>query len=134
MWHFLDLTQDQKHERRILLDRYGAIAQASVLVPLVLLQLYFGLCWLHDRSKRNQDLDQKSARIQSNVLLRAITLIRQWTWWAGESVEIFGYHVSIRGELVAAISWTAWLILLCVLQTGDGKLHVSSSNKVVGSI
>lgn len=119
MWHFVDLTQDQKHERRILLDRCGAIAQASVLVPLVVLQLYFGVCWLHDRLRRSHDIDQKTIHDQS--LFQAITRIRQWIWWAGEPVEVLGYHVSTRGDLIAATAWTAWLLLLCVLQTGDGK-------------
>ena len=121
MWHFVDLTQDQKHERRILLDRYGAIAQASVLIPLLLLQIYFGLCWLHDCLKRKTDLDQKSTHGRSNALSKVIVGIRQWTWWAGEPVEIFGYHVSNRGESIAAVSWTLWLLLLCILQTGNGK-------------
>lgn len=135
MWHFVDLTQDQKHERRILLDRYGAIAQASVLVPLILLQLYFALCWLDERLKRRHDFDSKANRDRSNVLSQAITTIRQWAWWAGEPVEILGYHVSSRGELIAANTWTAWLILLCVVQTGDGKiLTIASAEKVTGPI
>ena len=121
MWHFVDLTQDQKHERRILLDRYGAIAQASVLIPLLLLQIYFGLCWLHDRLERKTDLDQKLIQGRSSALSKVIVGIRQWTWWAGEPVEIFGYHVSNRGESIVAVSWTLLLLLLCVLQTGDGK-------------
>ncbi|GAB7346389.1 hypothetical protein MBLNU457_5093t1 [Dothideomycetes sp. NU457] len=133
MWHFVDLTQDQKHERRILLDRYGAVAQASVLVPVILLQLYFALCWLHDRLKRKYDFDQKTTSDQSNVLFQTITTIRQWTWWAGEPVEILGYHVSTRGEMIAAISWTAWLILLCILQTGNDYLHLTKRFGIVAA-
>jgi len=129
MWHFKDLSSDQKHERRLLLDQYATIAQASVLVPLLVLQLYFFAYWIRSHWTNSNVLEtpgsphEKAAGRRPDVLTRAKTSLRIFLWWAGEPVVIGDYYVSTRGELLGASAWFAWLLLLCVLQTGDGEWH-----------
>ena len=127
MWHFKNLSDDQKHERRLLLDHYATIAQASILVPLLALQLYFFAHWIRSRWTNSNALEtpgsprEKAASKRLDVSTRVKTSTRIFLWWAGEPVLIGDYYVSTRGELLGASVWFAWLLLLCVLQTGDGE-------------
>ena len=127
MWHFLDLTPEQKAHRRELLDRYATIAQLSALIPLKATALYLLTQWIHDRWMDRGDRDipsspyLKEAKTRRGVLWRVRCWSRRVTWWAGEPVEVWGYGFAKRGEVLGAAVWTAWLLLLCVLQTGDGE-------------
>lgn len=129
LWHFVDLSDAQKQRRRELLDLYAYIAEASVFVPILALQLFFLIAWIHDKSTRHDDLSsipsspyRKESRLRKFAfLVRAQKNIRRFNWWAGEPIEIYGSLVATRGEFLGAAGWAAWLLLLCVLQTGDGK-------------
>ena len=132
MWHFLDLTQDQKLERRRLLDLYGSIAQISALIPLLILQIYFLALWLY---RRWSDRDGKiSGGIPGSPYLkkrrdgmvggfwsRVRVGWRKSLWWMGDGVEVLGFK-STKGEIVGAGLWTFWLLVLCCLQTRGGEL------------
>jgi hypothetical protein len=41
-------------------------------------------------------------------------------WWLGDEV-VSGW--GSRGHWIAGISWAAWLLFLCVHETGHGKLQ-----------
>lgn len=38
----------------------------------------------------------------------------------GEEVEVLGCGIGRRGEVIGAGVWTAWLVVLCVVQTEHG--------------
>lgn len=38
----------------------------------------------------------------------------------GDKIEFLGFTL-MKGEIVVAAVWTAWLLLLSTVQTGDGK-------------
>lgn len=125
-WHFVDLSDAQKHERRILLDRYATIAQVSVIVPVLAVQLYFLACWIQIRRTRDDGFEKPgSPYLKEHFQRRSQTqkaneLIRRVIWWAGEPIELFDSFVATNGEFLGAAAWTAWLLLLCGLQTSDG--------------
>lgn len=131
MWHFADLNEAQKHERRRLLDLYGTIAQYSALVPLLFLQIYLLCCYIRKRwIGRSNDAEletpsspyrkkQRQSTLHSRTEKLKVTW-RQTAWWAGEKIEFLGFTL-MKGEIVAAAIWTAWLLLLSLLQTEDGK-------------
>jgi hypothetical protein len=55
-YEFVDLTDAQKQHRRVLLDAYGLVAQASAGVVLILLQLYFLAQWIRQRRSDGMDV------------------------------------------------------------------------------
>jgi len=128
MWHFLDLSQDQKLERRRLLDLYGSLAQVSALIPLSILQIYFFIGWLRRRwSKRNgrddipssPHLKKQRSDILTGSVARSKEIWRTTSWWMGDRVDIWKSRVT-KGEIVTGIVWTAWLIFLSCIQTQGG--------------
>lgn len=127
-YHFADLTKEQKHERRQLLDWYGSLAQVSVFVPLLVIQCFFLAAWLSRRWRAQDDLETPSspyAKEQRLGMKRGVrdlrASLRKLAWWAGDSTEVSGYCFGTKGEVLGAVLWTVWLLLLCFLQTGDGK-------------
>lgn len=129
IWSFVQLTPEQKHDRRLKLDFYGALAQVSILVPLLALQAYFLVCWARTKLRGNETGEMPGSPYMKMERKRAKWgSARGWqqgwrcvTWWLGEPLDVRGYELGKKGECVAAVAWTAWLLLLCVLQTGNGK-------------
>ncbi|KAK5125346.1 hypothetical protein LTR85_000455 [Meristemomyces frigidus] len=139
-YHFLDLTSEQKHQRRYLLDWYGSLAQISVFVPLLAAQGYFLFIWANRRwvGQGNSDAPNsphaKRQRVNGTGRVRSVTeTARKVAWWAGNSLDVFGYHLGTNGDALAALLWAAWLLLLCVLQTGDDYMHITKRFGTVAS-
>ena len=131
-YHFVDLTDAQKHQRRLLLDRYAVIAQVSVLLPLLVLQARLLSFWINRNIRQTASNEApsspylKSAQRQGGFSLRSLrTSYRRWYWWASEPLSLFGDHLGSRGEVLGAAVWTVWLLVLCFLQTGDGMYNAS---------
>ncbi|KAK5727004.1 hypothetical protein LTR15_002895 [Elasticomyces elasticus] len=141
LYHFVDLTAEQKHERRELLDYYGAIAQLSILIPLLILQSYHVSAWLHRRWRSQAGFDvpssprakrEQSARTRFNITHLA-TALRRLQWWCGDPCTILGINLGTNGEAITTLAWSAWLLTLCFLQTGDDYLHLTKRFGTVAS-
>lgn len=131
-YHFLDLTSDQKHQRRQLLDYYGSLARASILVPLLVIQLFFIAAWIH-RKWQSDFLDPPSSpyakekRHGRKVSSRNLkTTFQSLVWWCGDPIRVFDCHLGTKGEVLGAAIWAVWLLSLCLTQTGEGKLTALS--------
>lgn len=114
----------QKHERRLLIDRYGIYSQLSALIPILGYQLYRLALWVNSERQRTKvtysavpsSPDRKRAKTSIVGKLRAQW--RSFVWWLGG--EVFtGW--GLRGHWIASGLWTAWLLFLSVHRTGDGK-------------
>lgn len=127
-YHFLDLTPDEKSHRRELLTQYAFYSQLSALIPILGYGVYrlcaalfarkgaFGVAY---SALRQSPGSTESSRESKDVSLKAIS--KQWRsvqWWLHDEVAP---DWGLRGRWIAAILWTFWLLLLCVLQTGHGK-------------
>ena len=128
-YHFVDLTDQQKHRRRELLDWYGALAQVSALIPLLLIQVYFGAAWLSRKWRHKDGLEApssphaKHSRSASKFSTTSIQgTVRRILWWSGDPLDVLDVHLGTNGEVLAAVGWTAWLLVLSFLQTGDGTV------------
>ena len=121
-YHFLTVDPDQKHERRLLLDRYGAFAQLSALVPIIVYQLYRLGVWVYSerqRSKATYTALSSPARKKYNHASSG-NMAKRWRavkWWLGDDL-VTGWGP--RGHWIAGISWASWLLFLCINETGDG--------------
>lgn len=124
-YHLVDLSPEQRHERRIIIDRYGVYAQLSVLVPILAYRLYRLATWVYAARQRQKDAQYdavpSSPRLKHAKLARTHGLIsglRSVLWWMeGEVAEGWGE----RGHWIAGGAWMSWLLFLCVHNTGDGK-------------
>jgi hypothetical protein len=122
-YHLLDLTHEQKHERRLLLDRYGVYAQLSALIPILGYQFYRLSVWMYSERQRSKT---KYSAIPSSPTLKRTRTSASGTWaartralvWWLESEVAIGW--GLRGQWIAAGFWVSWLLFLCVHQTGQG--------------
>lgn len=136
-YHLVDLSPEQRHERRIIIDRYGVYAQLSTLVPILAYQLYRLATWVYAARQRQKDAQYdavpSSPRLKHAKLARTHGLIsglRSLLWWAeGEAAEGWGE----RGHWIAGGAWMSWLLFLCVHKTGDGKFICFGSEPNLGA-
>ncbi|KAK3376717.1 ferric reductase like transmembrane component [Lasiosphaeria ovina] len=131
-YRFLDLTETEKHLRRLALDQYASYAQLSSLLPLCLAILY--------RIIQQWDTKEGTSRQGVSPLLRAqsqkadgvrASQVRKVQWWLGEEVLIFGSSWGQRDQWLVGLLWGSWLLLLCVLDTGHDYLHLTKRLGVV---
>jgi hypothetical protein len=127
-YHLLDLSSEQKHQRRVLLDRYGVYAQLSTLLPVLAYQLYRLARWVNVARRRQEaayDAVPSSPRLKHAKLKRTDNLLKRWrsiVWWLdAEVVEGWG----TRGHCITGGLWGAWLLFLCMHRTGEGMLFFS---------
>lgn len=121
-YHFITLDEDEKHARRLLLNRYGAFAQLSALVPIIVYQLYRLAVWVgSERQRSKATYSELSSPVRkSHKQGTPGTLASKWRvvkWWlGGELASGWG----LRRHWIAGAGWATWLLFLCVHETGDG--------------
>ena len=128
-YQFLDLTTAQKQARRHALDRYGLIAQLSALVPVALFLLYRLASWGIVRAT-GSDRGNYTAVPNSPVLKRQrLSAVGSWTtrarkvaWWFGNDVVFLRWNWGPRDQIILGAVWTVWLLVLCVVGTGNGEI------------
>jgi hypothetical protein len=132
-YHLVDLSHEQKLQRRELLDRYGVFAQLSALIPILGYQLYRLGVWVYSERQRAKIAYSEvpsSPISKQRRLSTSGTIVRKWRsvqWWLSSEVAP-GWGV--RGRVLAGGLWTLWLLFLCSHKTGDGRwssIHCQSS-------
>lgn len=122
-YHFVDLDEQQNLRRRELLDGYGQFAQLSILLVPLIYQLSYGLRLLAGRLLRSQHRYQPVKEHQSPVLSNFKQPATSNIWarvrWALDHEIVEGWGT--RQEWFIAALWAAWLFVLAVKDTGDGK-------------
>lgn len=126
-YQFVNPTEAQKISRRTLLDTYGLVAQASAGVVLIVIQLFFLAQWLRRKQQQSgpdvpSSPSLKHSQKSGNPGFNAIE--RRWRrleWWSGDSLVLFGIDCGTHGQILAATVWTAWLLVLCFAEIGNGE-------------
>ncbi|KAK3305796.1 ferric reductase NAD binding domain-containing protein [Chaetomium strumarium] len=136
-YHFLDPSPAEKQVRRQTLDKYALYAQLSALV-LVAFVLLSRLGEWRTKGKGSSRGDYDAVPSSPVLKERRNSGLEVWNsrarrvrWWLGEDVVVAGMVLGQRDQWVAGISWTAWLLLLCVLQTGEDYLHLTKRLGIV---
>jgi hypothetical protein len=127
LYHFVNLTQEDIIQRRILLDRYGIYAQLSAFVPLLVYQLYRLGIWVSSQRKTSQVAytgvpSTSGSPVQKQIRLSTSGGLEKWwrstLWWLeGELYPGWG----LRSHWIAGLTWVSWLLFLTVHRTGDGE-------------
>lgn len=137
-YHFLTLSQEEVLLRRSTIDYYASVAHYSALAPAVVLILLR----LIQRAARpirrlggyddDDDDDDRGqyAHVPGTPTLKARhnstlgTLAARWRavrWWFGDDVVLLGVSWGQRDEWLLGLGWMSWLLMLCVLGTGEGQ-------------
>lgn len=127
-YHLLDLTHDEKHLRRLALDRYAVYSQLSALIPILAYQLYRLGGWVYSerqRAKVRYSAIPSSPGLKQSRTSTTGAVVRRWrafVWWLkGEVAPTWG----LRVHWIAGTTWMTWLLFLCVHQTGEDYLHIT---------
>ncbi|KAI8952428.1 ferric reductase like transmembrane component [Xylaria longipes] len=141
-YQFVDLDTAQLQARRRALDRYGLIAQLSALVPVALFLLYRLVTWGVARSAGSgrgayaavPDIPDSPTlkRQRLSPLGSWSASVRKVAWWFGDDVVLLGWNWGPRDQIVAGVAWTIWLLVLCVVSTGNDYLHLTRRFGIVG--
>jgi hypothetical protein len=127
-YQFLDLDAAQTQARRHALDRYGLIAQLSTLVPVALFLLYRLVTWAIARATGSSRGTYAAVPASPGLKRRRLSLLGSWNasarkvaWWFGDDVLFMGWNWGPRDQMVVGVLWTIWLLILCVVGTGNGQ-------------
>ena len=122
---FVNLTSEEVHARRILLDHYALIAQCSVIAIIATIQVGRLSSWLSGRYGRGDEEQmpsspylKASAKSSNASWTRLVSRSkRKVQWWLGNDIRgTWGTNAQwIFGSL-----WLTWLLFLCIKDTGSG--------------
>jgi hypothetical protein len=127
-YHFLELTPAEQHERRLSLNRHSLYAQLSALLPVIIFLLVRLGRWVSrkagNRVAYNAVPNSPAVkRERTTVLGTWSATIRLVAWWLGDEVRFAGQDWGRRDEVIFGTLWTIWLLFLCVIGTGEGRLR-----------
>lgn len=127
-YKFISLTADERHARRETLDRYAAYAQLSALLPVALFLFYRLASWARKAVEEGRGGSYGAVPTSPSLKMQRQTAWGAWRirigqlrWWLRDDVYIFGQFCGQRDQLLFGSLWTAWLLVLCVVETGHGN-------------
>lgn len=122
-YDFVDLNDEQKHARRVLLEFYPMVAQWSVLVIFAAFQFGFFVSWLAEYGLNYEQPRSPSFNKRfegpASWLRRSLQAWDKAIWWIKKDV-LPGWGT--RLEWIAGGVWTLWLLYLCIVNTGNGTM------------
>lgn len=125
-YRFLTLDEAERHARRQVLDRYAGYSQLSVLIPVALFLLFRAGRWAvkaaGDRKGSYDAIPNSPAlKVQRQSTWGALQIrVDRVKWWLGGDVYLFGQFRGQRDQWIFGGAWLAWLLFLCVAETGQG--------------
>ncbi|PNY29580.1 metalloreductase AIM14 [Tolypocladium capitatum] len=139
---FASLSHEEVLRRRQTLDLYACAAHYSALAP-ALLFLVFRLARRAavgsgsgpgSHGQGQYEPVPRSPVLRSPVAAKARcraapgSVAARWRrlrWWLHDDVYVGGAHWGRRDEWILGLAWTAWLLALCVLDTGKDYFHLT---------
>ncbi|CAK7208965.1 hypothetical protein SCUCBS95973_000291 [Sporothrix curviconia] len=155
-WEFLELTSDEKHARRLVLDRYGhygVLFSASPILVMLLVRIVQGtIAFVQTRLFQNRGGRSSGAAGSSSSNARydvipdspslkshRLTARGSWEiwyrrvkWWLSDDVMIFGQGLGQRDLWAGGALWMSVLVILCVVETGRDYMHLTKRFGIVG--
>jgi hypothetical protein len=118
---FVDLTKEEKHARRVLLEYYPMLGQLSVVVVFAVFQVLFALSWFAKRTlgegrPRSPSLEKRAR--SWTWLKRSRQHFETLRWWMRKPLVA---NWGTRGEWIGGGIWAIWLLFLCFVEIGNGK-------------
>jgi hypothetical protein len=126
-YRFLTPSDAEKAARREALDLYAGYAQFSAVLPALVFLLFRVGRYLVERSRRragSYDAIPHSPSLKTRRMSNLggwETRVRKARWWLGDQVVIGGQSWGEREQWIFGAGWFCWLLVLCVVGTGDGE-------------
>ena len=121
-YEIIDLTAEEKAARRDTLDSYAFLAHYSAYVAPALYLLYRLGAWAFGGSSRkSRSYEPISSGRRHRGASGLAVAWRKAKWWFSEPVSKTGDH-GHRDEWILGIAWAIWLLTLCFIDTGNGRL------------
>lgn len=159
-WEFQDLSPDQRHARRLVLDRYGHYAFLLSVAPAIVMLVVRTASWavalfkIYASNYRLAPGDPGSAYpassspasssryevIPDSPSLKSHRLtargsweawLRRVKWWLAGDVSVFGQSYGQRDEWIAGTLYLTALLTLCAVETGRDYLHLTKRFGIV---
>ncbi|KAF2114454.1 ferric reductase like transmembrane component-domain-containing protein [Lophiotrema nucula] len=131
---FVDLDNDQKHARRVLLEYYPLVGFLSGLVVLALFRIGHLLLWLSsqrsDYGRPRSPSFTKSRNGAWKLLQKTRQNLDQARWWLKKPVV---KEWGTRGEWIGGAVWMVWLLSLSFVQTTPDYLHLTKRFGIIGA-
>lgn len=126
-YHFPESTPEQVQLRREALDHYAFLAHMTGYMP-VLVSLASRVVSYLLNSQAGDSRGAYDALPNSPVLKSQGGLVRSWRtryrmvrWWLDGDVSFAGESYGTREQWVMGIGRFLWLLIFCVVGTGDGQ-------------
>ncbi|KAF4555661.1 Ferric reductase NAD-binding domain-containing protein 2 [Elsinoe fawcettii] len=130
MWRFVDLSEAEKHRRRVLLDRYSLVAQLLPLLPLLALSLSrLSTNLLRPTPQRPSSPSLKASSPRPSPL-RSLHYLR---FWLSSPVHLLGLHLGSNALVLSSLTWTLVLLYLSAADTGEDYLHLTKRLGIVAA-
>ncbi|KAK3357853.1 ferric reductase like transmembrane component [Lasiosphaeria hispida] len=128
-YQFIHGDATVRHARRVLLDRYALYAQVSpwvliLVVALVRLARYAISRWTTRSTTKPP---------QSTATPWVVAKLNRVSWWLGDPVEFAGWNLGCRDRLIFGGVWMAWLLFLCVNETGNDYFLITKKFGIIGT-
>lgn len=136
-YSFDPISKEDKHLRRLALDRYALIGFASSFAPLIAALLVRGVLALlaYYNARSNPDAQGgRYAEIPTSPAIKAQRFTTQgklaasWrklVWWMQDDVQVAGTSWGQKGDWLVGSIWTVWLLSLSVIGTGTDYFHLT---------
>ncbi|KAL6852715.1 hypothetical protein ACO1O0_007263 [Amphichorda felina] len=127
-YQFITLSDEEKELRHQSLAFYAAVAHLSAFAPAL---IYLLARLVQNVRERLVSKDGGYQEVPGSPALKSQRVsggASRWArlgWWMGDDVYVMGRHWGQRDEWIAGISWTAWMLVLCVRGTGQDYLHLT---------
>ncbi|KAI1333814.1 ferric reductase like transmembrane component [Xylariaceae sp. FL0016] len=136
-YHFLSLSDDEIVARRQSLDLHARYGLLSALVPLAIALLYQASLLVATRVTPKRGAYAAvpdSPRLKEKRLTVAGSWSITWRrtiWWLGDDIVFWGLNWGQWDQMIVAVTWTSWLVFLCVVGTGDDYAHITKRFGIV---
>lgn len=128
-YHFLSLSRAEVQQRRDVLTLRGHYAQYSALAVIVFISIYTRLSKKNSPQQRGtrstilgkESIHDSDVRTTSGTD-RSGTHRQGISWW--DLPPVPGWKET-RKQYLLSLSWLAWLLILSVWRTGNGRLMAS---------
>ncbi|PNS20148.1 Ferric reductase transmembrane component 5 [Sphaceloma murrayae] len=136
MWHFVDLTDAEKHQRRQTLDHYALLAQASLLIPLLLLTIPNLASRLRTRTRSRSDTRPSSPYLKhasTRPPVLPLPTTPQITHFLSSPSPLPGPLRSTNATLLLSLLHSLSLLYLSTTATGPDYLHLTKRLALVAA-
>ncbi|KAK7954255.1 hypothetical protein PG996_015141 [Apiospora saccharicola] len=138
-YSFAEISDAEKHARRLSLDSYGLYAQLSSLLPVFVALIVRLAAWLsmrrtpHSITYNAVPTSPGAKYIRESTTSGSVSRVfRRISWFLEDDIYFAGTKWGRRDQFIFGSLWTAWLVFLCFVGTGNDYNHLTKKFAAIG--